>query len=98
MYIFGKFIFGMVIILGVLNSLILLGGVVELLQQYIGYLSYFISILVVTFFSPALIVLPWFDAWVSNSPVNDNVLFLWSAFIVCLILRVILWKWAPDKE
>ena len=92
-----KLIFVATIISGLLNGIIFVGTVIELLDQYVGFLSYFLWILVAPIMSPAMIGLPWFDAWVTGGAVNDNIFIIWASFIVCIVLRAITWKWASDK-
>lgn len=93
----GKLIFIATIITGLLNGIIFLGTVIELLDIWIGSLAYVLWFFVAPIFSPAMIVLPWFDAWVNGGQVNENILIIWISFYVCLLLRFITWKWAPDN-
>jgi hypothetical protein len=93
-----KLIIATTLISGVLNALIFVGAVIELLDQWVGGVSYFLWIFVAPIMSPAMIGLPWFDAWVSGSSVNDNIFMIWLSLIVCIVLRAITWKWAPDNE
>lgn len=97
MKIFGKALFVLTVILGLLNAIIFIGSVVKLLEHWVGFAAYFLWTFAAPLLSPAIIALPWFDAWVASEPINERLLAIWGAFIVCLILRVIFWKWAPDR-
>ena len=81
------------IIFLLLNSLIYIATVIELLEQWTGALSYFLWIIVAPVLSPAMLVLPWFDAWVNEENVNSAFLIIWIVFIICVVLRLITAKW-----
>ena len=98
MHAIGKFIFAATYILGLLNVIIFVGAVVELLKGSVGFLAYILWVIVAPIMSPAILALPWFDAWVSDRPVNDIVFVLWLSFVICVVLRIVTWKYAPDKE
>lgn len=98
MKLFGTILQVITIILVLLNGIIFLGGVIDLLQQYLGFFAYFLCWFVAPILSPAILFLPWFDAWVVGGSVNDGVLLLWGVGIVCIILRLITWKWAPEND
>lgn len=85
------------ILSGISNGLIFLSTVVELLRQWVGSFGYVLWIFVAPIFSPAAIILPWFVAWVEDGPVREGVVWLWASFYVCLLLRALFWKWAPDR-
>lgn len=72
-------------ILTLLTGIIYLGAVVDLLRGYVGFLAYVLWIFVAPVLSPALLGLPWFDAWVSDSAVNERVFWIWAAWMVFLI-------------
>lgn len=78
----------------VLNVLVFFGTVVELLKHYVGFFAYILGIFAAPLFSPAILALPWFSAWVDSSDVNTNLSILWASWFVLLILRVTFSKFA----
>src|SRR5438876_628460 len=92
-----KLIFAATLISGILNGIVFLGCVVVLLKHYVGVLAYLLWIPAAPIFSPAFIVLPWFSAWVDGTDVNERIFWLWASFYICVALRLIFWKWAPDR-
>ena len=94
----GKLILIATIISGVLNGLVFLGTVVDLLKQYIGFLGYILWVIAAPVLSPVALGLPWFVAWVDGTSVNERIVWLWASFWICLALRLIFWKWAPDRD
>ena len=96
--IIGRVIFYATLLSGFLNTIVFVGAVVALLKQWVGFLGYFLWIFAAPVLSPAALGLPWFVAWVYNEPVNQNAFLIWLSFWVCIALRTLLWKWAPDKN
>lgn len=92
----GKILLFLMMASGLLNSIMFLGTVIDLLESYIGIGAYLAAWFVAPILSPAFLFFPWFDAWVTGDAVNSAVLYIWISFWVCLILRVIMMKWAPD--
>jgi hypothetical protein len=84
------------IILLLLNGIIFLGSIIDLIKIWIGPASYLVVWFIAPIFSPAFLFLPWFDAWVMGEPVNEVVLYLWLAFIVCVFLNLLLSKIYPE--
>lgn len=97
MYAAGKLIFAVMLISGLLNGIVFIGTVVALLKQFVGPLAYVAWVLAAPVLSPAALGLPWFVSWVDGEPVNERVVWIWLSFYVCLALRALFWKWAPDK-
>ncbi|MBA7681294.1 hypothetical protein ES703_89632 [subsurface metagenome] len=75
------------VILCVLNVIILVGTVIDLFKQWIGFLAYIVGVLVSPIFIPTLLFLPWFEAWVSKEPVSSTLVWIWAAWLVCILLR-----------
>jgi len=73
-----------------LNAIILLGTVIDMLKEWIGVAAYLVGIFVAVILSPVIIVLPWFESWVSGEPVNANGLMLWGAMVACIVLNLAL--------
>lgn len=78
------------LILLVLNLIILVGTVVDLFGKWIGVIAYIVGVLVSPIFIPTLLFLPWFEAWVSKEPVSTTLVWIWAAWLVCVLLRLCL--------
>lgn len=97
MNVIGKLIMVATLFSGLLNSLLFLGAVVALLKQHVGVLAYMLGVPVAILLSPGVLILPWFAAWVDGSSVKVLDFWIWASFFICLVLRAVFWKWAPDK-
>src|SRR5262245_49404744 len=93
----GKIIMAAMWISGLLNGIEFLGSVIALLKPHVGVFAYVLWIPGAVILSPCALFLPWFSAWVDGSSVNERILWLWASFYICLVLRMIFWKWAPDR-
>ncbi len=91
----GKLVLAATLISGLLNGIVFLGTVIALLKQYVGVLAYVLWIPAAPILSPGALILPWFSAWVDGSSLNERILWTWASFYICLVLRVIFWKWDP---
>jgi len=85
-------------VLAALNALVFVGTVIELFTGWVGVLGYVVGVIVSPVLSPAIIALPWFDAWVVDGPVNQNILYLWRGFMVAVLFRLIfVWGVSPRE-
>ncbi|MDD5328045.1 MAG: hypothetical protein PHY02_09590 [Phycisphaerae bacterium] len=75
--------------IGLLMAVILIGDDIELFKKFIGVLAYPVGFLLSPIFAPALLFLPWYDAWVNGGAVNRNVLFIWAVFYINLAILLI---------
>jgi hypothetical protein len=98
MRVFAKQIYYVTMIFALLNLLVFGGTVVDLLESWVGGLAYILWVIAVPLMSPALIVLPWFEAWESGGAVNDNVFMIWVIWVACILLSAVTQKWAPDSN
>ena len=89
-------------ILGVLCGLLIIADTVTLLKSWIGFLGYIVwpFALPITFW--AVIALPWFDAWVNDSPVHAWVLGIWILCMVSVMIdwvcKVVLLRWSANHS
>ena len=97
MYAIGKLLLAATIISVLLNGLIFLGTVIALLKQWVGPLAYILWVVAAPLLSPAALGLPWFVSWVDGESVSERVVWIWLSFYVCMGLRALSWKWAPDR-
>ena len=70
----------------VLVALIFIGTVIELLKHWVGFLAYFLWLLAAPLLSPAMFILPWFDAWVTGSEVNQRLFWIWAVWMVFAVV------------
>ena len=92
----GYLVFYMTIISSVINGIMFVGLLVKFLQQYIGLFAYIAWAPVLPFVSPAAIAWPWIESWVYHEAVRDNNIYIWASWYICILLRIIFAKWAPD--
>ena len=72
------------VLLGLLG-LMFAGTVVQFLHNYVGFFAYILWIFAVPLLIPAIIVFPWFDAWVMRDSVDPIILYLWIASVLWYI-------------
>jgi hypothetical protein len=79
-----KIVHVVLFVLTIVNGLLYLGTVIDLLQPYAGELAYVLWIPVAPFISPAMLGLPWFNAWVNDTAVSSGILLMWILWIAAL--------------
>lgn len=67
-------------------GIIFVADVVTLLKGPIGFIANVAWIIVAPLMSPAVLGLPWFDAWVCNCPVNDRIFWIWGTWVTSVLL------------
>ena len=82
-------------VLTAVNGVLYLRTIVDLLHPYVGDVAYVLWIVVAPFLSPAMLGLPWFDAWVNHSPVNHELLWLWVPWIGAMCALALFGSGAP---
>jgi hypothetical protein len=68
-------------LLTMLLGIIYVGDIIILLNKFTGFLGYILWIFVAPILVPAVLFLPWFDAWVTGNGINSRTMWLWGIWM-----------------
>ena len=80
-------VLGMLLLLHV--GWILMHAVFIALKGKIGILAYLLTIPATVVASPAVLALPWFEAWMTGEPVKTTTIVAWGSILGLLPLRIL---------
>lgn len=65
-------------------SFFLIGDVVTFLKGWIGFFAFLVGAFLALPLAPTFFIFPWFDAWISQEPVNPFVMRIWLIWIASI--------------
>ena len=82
-------------VLTVLNTIVYIGSVIAMLKAWIGCFAYLAWVVVAPLCVPAIIILPWFDAWTADGHVSERVFWAWVLWLAVMAVGIPL-EWIAD--